>query len=300
MGSQGLPLGVRGPDLRVGVVGPQQGVAVTQVVTAGRIGRGVQTFGVQGLHLVRARARAALDDTHKGAVDHVEMIAVYAVFHLEFPVAVIGVIRATGDHLPAIRGLVGQHVNDRQGRGQVVFEGGYGGVERAEQKAFVIGQPGDGREAVRLFLERGRIGTVGVILDADQRAGSIERPAVIRTGQHPLVAAFEWAYGGSSVRTGVDERADLTGLVAHQEDRLAAHADRKEIVGSGKLALMRQVDPTALEDMLHLQIEDARIPEYVPVHRKHALLGAVYDVVAHVPLKVSDRLPVVQTGAGCN
>ena len=142
-------------------------MAVAQVVTAGGAGRGVQTFGVQGLHLVRSRARPALDDTHKSAVDHIEMIAVHAVFHLEFPVAVIGVVCAAGDYLPAVRGLVGQHVNERQGRGQVVFEGGYVGVERAEQKAFVIGQPGDGREAVRLFLERIWIGTVGMVLDAD-------------------------------------------------------------------------------------------------------------------------------------
>ena len=123
---------------------------------------------------------------------------------------------------------------------------------------------------------------------------------MIRTGQHPLVAAFKLADGRPSVRTGVDERAELACLIAHQEDRLAAHAGRKEIVGPGKLALMRQVDPTALEDMLHLQIEDARVPEYVPVHRKHTLLRPVHNVVAHVPFKVSDRLPAVQTGTGCN
>ena len=102
------------------------------------------------------------------------------------------------------------------------------------------------------------------------------------------------------MRTGIDERTDLAGLVAHEKDRLAAHAGRKEIVRPGKLALMRQVDPTALEDVLHLQVEDARVPEHVPVHRKHALLGAVHDVVAYVPLKVSNRLPAVQTGAGCD
>ena len=115
-----------------------------------------------------------------------------------------------------------------------------------------------------------------------------------------MVAAFKLADGRSSVRTGVDERADLTGLVTHEDDRLAAHAGRKEIVRPGKLALMRQVDPTALEDVLHLQIEDARVPEHVPVHRKHTLLRPVHNVVAHVPLKVSDRLPAVQAGAGCN
>ena len=142
-------------------------MAVAQVVTAGGAGRGVQTFGVQGLHLVRARARPALHHTHKSAVDHIEMIAVHTVLYLEFPVAVIGVIRAAGDHLPAVRGLVGQHVDKRQGCGQVVFKGGYVGVERAEQKAFVIGQPGDGRKAVRLFLERSRIGPIGMVLDAD-------------------------------------------------------------------------------------------------------------------------------------
>ena len=275
-------------------------MAVAQIVTAGRIGRGVQAFGVQRLYLVRARARTALDHTHKGAVDHIEMIAIHTVFHLEFPVAVIGVVRAAGDHLPAVRGLVGQHVDERQGRSQVVFKGGYVGVERTEQKAFVIGQSGDGREAVRLFLERGRIGAVGMVPDADQRAGGIERPAVIRTGQHPPVAAFELAHGGAPVRAGVNERTDLAGPVTHEEDRLAAHAGRKEIVRSGKLALMCQVDPTALEDMPHLQVEDARVPEHVPVYRKHALLGLVHDVVTHVPFKVSNRLPAVQTGAGCN
>jgi hypothetical protein len=58
-------------------------------------------------------------------------------------------------------------------------------------------------------------------------------------------------------------RVQLAGLVARDDDRLAADPRRVVIVVVGDLALVRQIDPVALEDVLHLELEQRLVGEDV-------------------------------------
>ena len=76
----------------------------------------------------------------------------------------------------------------------------------------------------------------------------------------PLVAAQHRA----AVAAGVDEGVQLAVPVARDEDRLPAHVHREVVVLVRDLGLMGEVDPVALPNMLHLQLEELGIGEDVP------------------------------------
>ncbi|MOA02776.1 hypothetical protein D3C78_1222450 [compost metagenome] len=87
---------------------------------------------------------------------------------------------------------------------------------------------------------------------------------------------------------GVDQRVQLAVAVAGDDHRLAAGAHGHEIVRVGQLAFMAGVDPVALEDQLHLQIEQFRLGEHVPGNAVDAFGGTEVHTAGDVFLPLLD------------
>ncbi len=78
-----------------------------------------------------------------------------------------------------------------------------------------------------------------------------------------FVAALVAAERRAAVAAGIDEGVQLAAPAARNEDGLPAHIGSEVIVVVRDLALVRQVDPVALEDVLHLKLEHLGIGEDV-------------------------------------
>ena len=74
------------------------------------------------------------------------------------------------------------------------------------------------------------------------------------------------------MRAGIEKATDVTCLVTHQDDRLAANRRGVEVMWLRELTLVRKIYPRPLKDVLHLQFEEDRIGKDVPINSKHSLL----------------------------
>jgi hypothetical protein len=95
-------------------------------------------------------------------------------------------------------------------------------------------------------------------------------------GEGALVGALVATQHRAAVAAGIDEGAQLAIAVARNDDELAAHPGREVVVLVRDLALVRQVDPVAFEDVLHLELKEPGIGEDVPRDTEHALPGVVF------------------------
>src|SRR5690606_16339820 len=98
-----------------------------------------------------------------------------------------------------------------------------------------------------------------------------------RAGIGGLVAALETAEHRAAMAAGIDEGVELAILVAGDEDRLPAHLGGVVVVLLGNLAFVGEVDPVALEDVLHLQFEQALVGEHLALAAEDALLFVVFN-----------------------
>ncbi|MNQ89014.1 hypothetical protein D3C85_1043070 [compost metagenome] len=126
-------------------------------------------------------------------------------------------------------------------------------------------------------VETRRIARRSRVLDLEQFAGVVERPAVEWAGIGRFVAGLVSAQHRTAVTAGVDEGIQLAVLVARNEDRLAAHGGGVEIVFVRNLALVGEVQPVAFEDVLHLEIEQARVGKHLPLAAEEALFFVVFE-----------------------
>ncbi|SPE59226.1 hypothetical protein ECMM28_4430 [Escherichia coli] len=85
-------------------------------------------------------------------------------------------------------------------------------------------------------------------------------------GEAALVAMLLAAEHRAPVRAGIDDRVELARFVARDDDRLTADAGREIVVVLRYLALVGEIDPVPLEDVLHLEVEQGRSGEYVGRH----------------------------------
>ena len=97
-----------------------------------------------------------------------------------------------------------------------------------------------------------------------------------RAGQRRAVVRFASAEHRAPVGAGVDQAVQLAAAVAGDHHRLAADVGGEVVAGVGNLCLVGQVDPVALEDVLHLQFEDVLVGEDAAVGAIHAR-GLVFD-----------------------
>ena len=96
----------------------------------------------------------------------------------------------------------------------------------------------------------------------------------------------------------IDEGVQLTVAIAGNEDGLMAYIGREIVVLVRDLALVRQINPVALEDVHYLEFEDFRIGEDVAtdavdtVHRvilHRRVEGFLYSVEHRFLLAASPR-----------
>ena len=217
-----------------------------------------------GVHRLGAAVLAPAHGRGVVPVHGADVVAVAAVFHLQLPVAVIGVAGIAAQHFQALGCLVHDLVDDDPGLAQVVGQRQHVGVEAAEQKALVALEARHLLEVVRaLGIELHRVLGGLLVLDLEQLAGVAERPAVEGTGEAALVAVLLAAQHRAAVGAGVDHRVELAVLAARDDHRLAAYGGGEVVVDRGNLALVREIDPVAFEDVLHLQLEKRGIGEDV-------------------------------------
>ena len=79
-----------------------------------------------------------------------------------------------------------------------------------------------------------------------------------------LVRALVAAEHCTAVTARIDEGVQLAGAAAGDKDRLTAHRGGEVVVVVRDLALVGEVDPIALEDMLHFEFEDIWIRKDIP------------------------------------
>ncbi len=181
-------------------------------------------------------------------------------------------------HLQALRGLVDHHVDDLRRAAEVIGKRRHVRVQAAEQEPAVGLEPRHLRQVVRAFgFELLRITRPPWVLDLEQLAVVAERPAVERAGERRTVVLLAPTQHRTLVAAGVDQRVQLAVLIPGDHDGLTAHVDGQVVVVVRQLALMGQVDPVALEDVLHLQLEDLRVRERVPPVAIHTPLGVVHQ-----------------------
>ena len=76
---------------------------------------------------------------------------------------------------------------------------------------------------------------------------------------------------GAAVGAGVDETVELVVLVAGDEHRLTTDLGRVVVVDLRQLALVGEVDPVALEDVFHLEVEQLPVGEHLTLAAEQAL-----------------------------
>src|SRR5437879_1036909 len=112
------------------------------------------------------------------------------------------------------------------------------------------------REAMRALVEPGVAAGIG---RAEQLAGEVVGPAVVRTRERARAPAVGRAHHRAAMHATVGEDRDLALARAHHQDGLGADAAGDEIAGARDLALVADEDPAAVEDAFHLVVEDARV-----------------------------------------
>src|SRR2546423_10858099 len=103
--------------------------------------------------------------------------------------------------------------------------------------------------------------------DAAQPAVVVEAPGVIRAAEEFSAVAVSVAdHQVAAVRAAVIEHVHCAVGAAHHHHRLAADLDRVIVAALRYLALVPAVDPDALVDALHLELEDAGVDVHLAPH----------------------------------
>src|SRR5260370_5169861 len=150
-------------------------------------------------------------------------------------------------------------------------------VEASEQEAAISLEPRDLLQIVRAFIVE-LLGITGAvrILHLQQLSGIAECPAVERAGEGRLVATLVTAKHRATVTAGIDERVELVVFVAGDKDGLSSDPSCEIIVLVRNLALMREIHPVSLKQVLHLQFKECGIGEYRTITTKQTV-GRILD-----------------------
>jgi len=266
------------PVFRIGPLRPQQHVPLFECIEAAALAAPVAR--VHGADLVLALCQLFLAAVGGGRIVPMhgrDVVAVRAIFRLQLPVAFKGIGGGATQHFQPVRRLIDDHVDDLAGFAEEFLEWRHVVVQAAEQKTLVVGEARDFFQVVRAFLvEAFRIARVLRILHLQQLAAVVEGPAVERAGIGGLVAPLVAAQLRAAMAAGVDEGIQFAQAVARDEDGLAANVRGVVVIVVGDLAFMRQVDPVAFEDVLHLEFEQGFIGEGAAVQAMVAR-GLVLD-----------------------
>jgi hypothetical protein len=139
------------------------------------------------------------------------------------------------------------------------------------------------------------VGLVEVLAlgDADERAGRVVDPAVVRAreaaGAAPRRRSDERR---AAVLADVVEGGERPVGLAGDDDDLAVALERHPVAGVLGLLAAAGEDPAAPEDALALQLEAHRIGVHVTAHRARAVVGDLLDPWAEAHRDVAARRDV--------
>ncbi len=136
-------------------------------------------------------------------------------------------------------------------------------LERRKDQA-IIGLRAQGNERVIPLVE-GFVIAFGA-RHGPQGAVHIVAPTVIRADEHARLACLHLADRSGTVAAAIEQDVNLPGLVACNENLLAADMGGLETVRLGQLTLVRDPHPGAAEDAIHLRFENRRIAIERGVH----------------------------------
>ena len=174
------------------------------------------------------------------AVHEAEMVAVTVVLGQRLPVRRAAMLHPAGGELDlAGRREIARAIDQPGRRSQMLGE-----------RNARVGQH------VRALVE-GRV--AAGVRHAEQLAGDVVGPAVIRAGERPRAAAVGRTHHRAPVHAAVHEDGDVAVLAAHHDDRLGPDATGDEVARARDLAVVADEDPSPAEDPLHLVVEDAWI-----------------------------------------
>ena len=196
----------------------------------------------------------AVGDAEDRGVHEGRVIAVAFVLEDELPVGLHAVLEEAGGDLHlAFRRSPHQAVDGLDRAAEVLPQRRPFRRERAEHKAAIGFHARDAAEReLRLVLPLIAVGE-GV---ADQAAVIGKGPGVERTGEGARVALFVGADLVAAVRAAVEQQIDLALLVARHDHGLRADRLDDVVVRRRHLALVADIDPGAVPDVLQLGFEE--------------------------------------------
>ena len=100
----------------------------------------------------------------------------------------------------------------------------------------------------------------------NQAASTIKYPAVVGADKKFLITAGRFAQGHAAVFTGVDHHVQVAGFIPAQNHRFGTDGSGFKITRVSNFTLMTHVNPGAMMDVCHLQIEHLRVHKQVTVH----------------------------------
>ena len=226
--------------------------------------------GIHRLDAVLAAGFAVMDRRCVVPVGGGHVIAVGTVLRLHFPVSVVVVGGCPPQHLQPFGCLIDDHVDDLGGLAEVFGQRNDVRIDAAEQEAAIILEGPDLDQVVAAVAVEGlRItGVVDLILDFQQLALVVEGPAVEGTRERRLVALLVTAKRRPAVGTCVHQRIEFAILAASDDDRLPPDVQREIVIDVRNLGFVGEIDPVALEDVFHLQLEQFLIGKHAAVQAK--------------------------------
>ena len=196
---------------------------------------------------------------HGGAVGRTGMHQVVEVLHLEFPVGVAEHTEAAAlNHDLAARGAIDQVVEAAGHVAEKIDEIGADRAEIGEDEAAIIGDAGDRFETPggAALLP---VGIAVAERNRAERAVGVEGPVVIAALKETDMALLLQADRVAAMRAAIVQHRDVSGIVAGDDDRVAADAAHDVVAGFGDLAGVADEDPGAAEQPVHFEVEDGGV-----------------------------------------
>jgi hypothetical protein len=208
-------------------------------------------------------------------MDEVGVIAVHPVLHLELPVAVVTVLVHPATRVDR---ALGRKIHEEI---DVIFRAG----QVIRQRLDVGAKAGENQPAILLDARRfdqRKLAAIEIapvaasIRHSYQVAFVVVGPAVVPAAKVARIAALLLTDCRRPMHTAVHQDMDLAVLVAGQNCRLGADADRLVVARLGDLALMTDEHPVAFEDAFHLELEDAGLEIDSAVHPR--VLNQIFEI----------------------
>ena len=212
--------------------------------------------------LLAGERLALADRVGEVPVHRGDVVAVGRVFGLQLPVGAHDVGALALQHLHALVRLVGHQVDERPGVPEKRFQILYIRIQRGENEAAIGRDPRDRPEIGAEPLQR-LPAVAGIAAPhPDAFPVGVEGPAVIAAGDGRLNARAPARQHRAAVRAGIVEAADFAVEPANREHRIASDAAPDVLAALADLAVVADIVPAALENPLHLALEQ------VPARRR--------------------------------